>query len=334
MLPHTNHRRSGFQFLCLMFGIACQSNTKPEFGIQNRENDTIAQNTDNYVIESLEFVPIPIGTFNMGSPEDQNGRQPHPDSDQSVESNETQFQVTLTHPYHMSTTEVTRGLFFQYIEDDGFGSANCLEDNCPIQFITWNMAAHFTNLLSEEEGLNQCYTCVGSGRDVECDSNFDGGQIYQCEGFRLPTEAEWENASRAGTTSAIWTPNGGAELPVGIEFDCGDHALSDGTYLATIAWFCGASDQAMPVAQLLPNDFGLYDMSGNVWEWVHDGYGPYPEGDRINHVGAPAPERSIRGGRWGNEPYAMRAAKRIHKEADFWDGNYGFRVAIASNSVP
>ena len=318
--------------------IACQAVSSPEFGVFQSESSTrTVQNSSTYTVGELEFVPIPIETFTMGSPEDQNGRQPHPESDQSVESDEGQFQVTLTNPYHISTTEVTRGMFFQYMDEDDQGSANCLEDECPIQFITWHMAAQFTNLLSASEGFSTCYTCEGSGRDVECESNFDGGRIYQCAGFRLPSEAEWEFAARAGTESAIWTPNGGAELPSGIEFDCGDHTLSDGTYLATIAWFCGSSDQAMPVGQLLSNDYGLYDMSGNVWEWVHDGYGEYPTEAVINYVSVPNgsnPEHSLRGGRWGNEPYALRAAQRIHAEADFWDGNYGFRVAIRSSSVP
>ena len=326
--------------LALIELMACQSANPPEFGILESDSNTnTPQRTSTYIVGDLEFVPIPISSFTMGSPEDQNGRQPHPESDQSVESNEGQFQVTLTNPYHISSTEVTRGMFFQYMADDEQGSANCLDDNCPIQFINWHMAAQFTNRLSESIGLNTCYTCEGSGRDVECESKLEDGVIYQCPGFRLPTEVEWEYASRSGTEAAIWTPNGGAELPSGIEFDCNDHTLSDGTYLSTLAWFCGSSDQAMPVGQLLANDYGLYDMSGNVWEWVHDAYGPYPTSSQTNYAlsadsNDDNPLHSLRGGRWGNEPYALRAAKRINLEANFWDGNYGFRVAIRSSSVP
>ena len=152
--------------------IACQNTRAPEFGIAQTETTTVVQNSNTYSVGGLEFVPIPIETFTMGSPEDQNGRQPHPESDQNVESDEPQFQVTLTNPYHLSTTEVTREMFFTYVEDDEMGSANCLEDQCPIQFISWHMAAHFTNMLSNTEGLEQCYSCSGEGRSVECESNF------------------------------------------------------------------------------------------------------------------------------------------------------------------
>ena len=87
------------------------------------------------------------------------------------------------------------------------------------------------------------------------------------------------------------------------------------------------------VGQLEPNGFGFYDIRGNVWEWAHDGYWLYPEEATVNPVGDPSDRHSVRGGRWGNEPYALRSSKRILPKADFWDGNFGFRLAIrASNN--
>lgn len=287
------------------------------------------------VTAPMAFVSISATTFQMGSPAGENGRQPHPESDQSVESDEMQFTVTLTQDYYLSTTEITRELFFSYMPEDQEGFANCLDADCPIQFISWNMATKMANLLSKDYNLPTCYRCEGEGRDSVCVSKFAGKRIYECPGFRLPTEAEWELAARAGTTDvAIWTPSGGAELPEGIEFECADHILSDGTQLGDIGWFCGVTDRAQPVGQLMPNSFGLYDMSGNVWEWVHDGYQTYPDEATTNYVGEDNGLHPTRGGRWGNEPYALRAAQRIHNEADYWDGNYGFRLAISAINPP
>jgi formylglycine-generating enzyme required for sulfatase activity len=193
------------------------------------------------------------------------------------------------------------------------------------------MAAYFTVALSETENKQPCYSCENSGRDVECTTLFPEEQIYQCNGFRLPTEAEWEFAARAGTTGAIWTEAGGAEIPLGVEFSCEpDQILSDRTPIAEFAWYCSSAESAQPVAQLKSNGLGFYDLSGNVWEWVHDGYGRYPEGPITNPVGPAANRHVLRGGRWGNEPYALRSAKRLQLPPDFWDGNYGFRVAISS----
>jgi len=313
--------------------LACREGEIPEFGVYSPERALVGD--EQASLQGLTLLRVEATTFRMGSPETENGRQPHPESDQSVESSETPFVVTLTEDYYLSSTEVTRGLWFDYADDDQLGDANCLDDDCPIQFISWNMAVGFTNYLSQREGLVACYDCIGSGRDIQCTvkDQFQGEGIYRCAGFRLPTEAEWELAARAGSTSALWTPNGGGELPTGIPFDCGDHLLSDGTRLGDLAWFCGVTDQAQPVGLLEPNGFGFYDLHGNVWEWTHDRFDFYPLDATTNHVGMGYEEHTLRGGRWGNEPYAMRAAKRIQSESDFWDGNYGFRIAIRATSI-
>ena len=139
-------------------------------------------------------------------------------------------------------------------------------------------------------------------------------------------------AARGGSAAAIWTPNGGGEIEVGDDHSCDPEVtLSDGTLLVDLAWYCANSEsQTQPVAEKLPNGFGLYDIRGNVWEWVNDRYGFYLDyDDMVDPAGGSFEEhRILRGGRWGNEPYALRSAKRIHLTPSYKDGNFGFRIAI------
>jgi formylglycine-generating enzyme required for sulfatase activity len=268
-------------------------------------------------VSGLSFVLLDAATFLMGSPEEEAGRS----------ELEHQHQVTLTAPYYISTTEVTRGLFLSYMSVEDEAEAICLEETCPIHFITWHEAVFFTNHLSQQEGFQACYVCEGEGKEAYCFQNPEFSNIYNCEGYRLPTEAEWEYAARAGTTAAIWTPEGGGELPEEVIHSCeAEWVFEDGTKLSDWAWFCANALHPNPVAQLLPNDWGLYDMSGNVWEWTHDSYRDYPEEAEENPT---APHSNglmaLRGGRWANEPYALRSSKRIHLAPTEY-GNFGFRL--------
>ena len=232
-------------------------------------------------------------------------------------------------------SESERSLFEDWI----VSGANCIEENNSDTVFLGTCAEEDLSSeslvdLSQLEGYESCYECEGEGRDVSCSSLFQYEDFYICEGFRLPSEAEWEYASRSGSTSAIWTPSGGAEIPSGVEFSCEEEQfLTDGTAISDFAWYCGTTSRAQSVGQLNPNGYGLYDMSGNVWEWSHDGFGNYPEVPTYNPLGGAGDVHALRGGRWGNEPYALRAAKRISVAPDFWDGNFGFRLAISARSL-
>jgi sulfatase modifying factor 1 len=138
-------------------------------------------------------------------------------------------------------------------------------------------------------------------------------------GMRLPTEAEWEYAYRAGTTTAFhgWPPQ--------------TAGTNDDTQVGNIAWFgSNSNSQTRPVGGKAPNGFGLHDMSGNVWEWVNDWYsGSYYASSPSTNPPGPASGtvRVLRGGSWGNVTYFLRSSIRIFYSPGLTVDNGGFRVA-------
>jgi formylglycine-generating enzyme required for sulfatase activity len=155
--------------------------------------------------------------------------------------------------------------------------AECLEDNCPQGNATSYQMFAYTNRLSEMEGFEPCYLiegdgsgCTGDGLETEivCPTvKINGSSPYECEGYRLPMEAEWEYAARAGTLSSFPTGN---ITPQGDDASCFFDAALD-----AIGWYCkNALEKAQPVALKPPNGWGLHDMHGNVMEFVNDAYGP------------------------------------------------------------
>jgi formylglycine-generating enzyme required for sulfatase activity len=273
--------------------------------------------------EGIAMAYICPGTFTMGSPEDEVGR----------ESDETQREVTLTRGFWIGVTEVTQESLFDllgFTTLDADTSARCADTadewNCPAGNINWHEAASLANAVSTEAGLELCYYCEGSRPDIVCELDEDYTSPYDCEGYRLPTEAEWEYAARAGTTSAF--PNGG-NLVAGTEDDCSRPVVLDnGAVLGDIAWYCGNSG-GVPhaVAQLDPSPWGLYDVIGNIVEWVHDGYGAYPEGPATDPIGPESGDlRNDRGSAYYHGP-ASRVASRWTTDPTSWGSGLGLRLA-------
>jgi formylglycine-generating enzyme required for sulfatase activity len=174
---------------------------------------------------------------------------------------EDYHEVTLTNDFEMMTTEVTQA-YFEDVMDGYNPSANTGCANCPVESMTWSEAAEYCNRLSDRLSLERCYECTGSPPNlISCSTAaaYSGEEIYNCPGFRLPTDAEWEYAYRAGTTTAFYN---------------GDITSCNGydPVLEEIAWYSENATESQPVGQKLPNDWGLYDMAGNVMDETHDFY--------------------------------------------------------------
>ena len=227
------------------------------------------------------YVRINAGRFTMGSP---GGEEGHYD-------NEAQHEVVLTRPYWLKTMEVTQGEWRALMGNNPSSFDEC-GDGCPVETVSWWDGLAYCNALSLKEGLTPCYDLSGcSGtpgtKGYACpeDVRFKG---LGCTGYRLPTEAEWEFAARAGTTGARY----------------GD--------LDAVAWYGGNSGgNTRPVGGRSANAWGLYDMLGNVSEWTWDIYGSYPSGRVTDPEGASSgADRVLRGGSWLSDARRVRAADR------------------------
>jgi len=254
-----------------------------------------SQSTAAAILEGLLL--IEGGTFIMGSPENEEGRWG---------GSEDQKQVTVS-SFYIGKYEVTVREFRRFVNITGYitdveknGGTNIMttiwehksdaswrspyivqEDNHPVVLISWNDAVNYCNWLSLREGLMPAYTIIGT--DVIWNRNSNG--------FRLPTEAEWEYACRAGTTTAY---NTGSEI-----------TTDQANFNSTIG-------NTTPVGNYAPNLWGLYDMHGNVWEWCWDWYG-----DSL---------RSRRGGSFGYVHSAIRSAYRDITMPSNWSQDIGFRL--------
>ena len=253
------------------------------------------------------WVTIKAGSFKMGSPS----------SDACRDKDEPELlPVTLTRSFEIQTTEVTQDQFYSALGYRPSYFSSCGE-TCPVENVTWYEAAAYCNALSKKGSLTQCYSCTGSGESVICKvtAATSGKGIYACKGFRLPTEAEWEYAYRAGTTTAFY--NGDISSCTGTDSNAGK-----------IGWYgANSGSSTHPVAGKDANKWGLYDMAGNVWEWCHDGYQSDLGAVALTDPVYSGSNRVLRGGSWGSYPYFMRAASRYYDTPTYRYFYVGFRCS-------
>ncbi|MBF0101931.1 MAG: DUF4214 domain-containing protein [Desulfobacterales bacterium] len=238
------------------------------------ETSTVGESFTNSL--GMTFVRIPAGTFMMGSPTDELGRY----------TTETQHQVTLTKDYYMMTTEVTQGQWKAVMGSNPSYFASC-GDNCPVEQVSWNDIQAFITALNALDGTRQ---------------------------YQLPTEAQWEYAARAESTTAF--ANGAIT-----------NVYADPN-LDIMGWYYyNSGDTTHSVAQKQVNAWGLYDMHGNVWEWCSDWNGNYPTSAVIDPTGPTSGSYRVRrGGSWNNYALSCRSAVSYYNDPVDRYNSFGFRL--------
>jgi formylglycine-generating enzyme required for sulfatase activity len=278
---------------------------------------------------------VPPGCFIMGSPEHEWGHPPQ----------EKRVKVTLTRGFVIGQHEVTNEQWASFklanpgrVIDSGPGAGigDCSEPECPVGNVTWFEAVSYANLLSEKEGLQSCYEltdCVNTigakPVGLVCqDFKIAAKTIYDCEGYRLPTDPEWEYAARAGTRTAFYSGEMSSRGESGV---CVEEPALNG-----IAWYCfNAGKLTKRVGQLTPNGWGLFDMLGNAEEWSNDQSGWVPSTETLtdpDQTFGPGQGRDTRGGAPFAWPGICRAASRLSASASFASPGTGFRLVRTTRS--
>lgn len=285
---------------------ACSTDTQNNILNGTSEStDTSSTNSRSAAIEVPEnFALVKGGTFQMGSPDTEAWRS----------DDEIQHTVTVS-DFYMSIYELTQK---EYRDITGENPSSFSGDDLPVENISWMDAVRYCNARSEKENLKPAYTV--DGQSVTWDRSADG--------YRLPTEAEWEYACRAGTTTPFNTENSiSAEeanyyghYPYEIEdnyFSQDNLSTKPGEYRQT----------TVAANSFSPNKWGLYNMHGNVGEWVWDYYGAYSTEAQIDPAGAESGTlRVYRGGGWNDFAKNMRSAYRATLEQNKCSFNIGIRL--------
>ena len=253
------------------------------------DNGALDKNRSIYLADgmTLELVWCSPGCFTMGSPSTELGRQ----------DDERQHQVTLTKGFWIGKYEVTQRQW-ETVMGNNPSSFKTAGPDAPVESVSW---------VDCQEFIRRLNFCVSGG------------------GFRLPTEAEWEFASRGGMMSQGYMYSGGNDL---------DRVGWWGLHAITISHMNNntSGNTTHPVGQMVPNELGLYDMSGNVWEWCQDWYDDYPKGNVVDPAGGDSGSgRVSRGGCWEIAAKHCRSASRGHDNPQFCRNETGLRLVRTLN---
>ena len=276
-----------FAIALLLFCVACSvektdtpsANTPPtSYGDNTTPINPAPKQIDTP--SDIAMISIPAGEFVMG--------------DDAGEYDEKPARTVQVSAFYMDMYEVTQESYTALM---GMNTAKHKNPQNPVEQLGWFAAIKYCNMRSQREGLTPCYDL----ESLVCD--------YTANGYRLPTEAEWEYACRAGTTTPY-------------SFGATANALKEN------AWFdANAAKAPKPVGQKAPNAWGLYDMHGNVSEWCNDTYDDayYAEAPTLDPVNTnPGTERVLRGGSWDSDDAACRSSARYSEAPGLADVCFGY----------
>ena len=252
---------------------------------------------------------IPAGLFKMGAAAD---------DQEAFDVEKPRHSVAISAPFWMGAAPVTQRLYAEVMKTN---PSRYTILSCPVDNVRWIDALIFCNRLSRREGLSPCYPIdeklekklllLQSAEDPLLRSLLEQHPHDHADGYRLPTEAEWEYAARSNQ----------------------DSLYSGGDELSDVGWYYdNSAEQSHPVCQKAPNAFGLYDMSGNVWEWCWDSWDEQPysndsaaliHNSLCQNVGV---KRITRGGSWYDSPQSSRITHRLAGDVLYRDPGQGFRV--------
>lgn len=252
--------------------------------------ETVSSPTTNGIYSIWQMMPVQGGTFHNGV-----------------------SNVTLS-SFYISNYEVTQAQYQAVVGENPSHFAD--NPDHPVETVSWSEAIRYCNLRSELEGLTPCYSWQDIGTNVdEWPSNWILYSIYyvtcdwEANGYRLPTEMEWMFAARGGNLSH-------------------DYSYSGSENLAEVAWYnVNSGGNTHRVGSKAPNELGLFDLSGNVWEWVWDSYAAYPTTDQSDPQGPSSREYPVlRGGSWTDPSGYCKVNFRLNNKAYYANFHVGFRV--------